>query len=261
MTKNRVWIRISLVFTCLACIIYQAGCVSSLDVKLASSQMTLAIDEYGQNIKKFQTLWITEIEKTQTDLGQALIARAVKLRISELSDSSNEFTTNAWQKKFAKSGMIALSEEIEAAQESARMYVQRLFEYQLDDKPVSTVLAEIDAENAGALRFLADSIESRKPTEASRIRKYADSISARNKMTNDSMISSYAAQILEWRKLKEEIPNNLKNLEQVIDALRITHATVDGWIQTDVKASGEQIGDLVKKHSTVLGLQAGGGGQ
>ena len=41
------------------------GCVSSPEVKQASAAMTVAIDEYDQNIRGFRDLWVGEIEKTQ----------------------------------------------------------------------------------------------------------------------------------------------------------------------------------------------------
>ena len=240
-------------------ITFTLGCASSPDVKVASSQMSQALDEYEHNLLSFRDAWMAEIDKTRVELGNALVARAVKYRIEQLSQESNGFSNATWQKEFKKRGMIALSEEIESTQEAARRYVRRLLDTNLEDKSVSDVLSELNQENKSALLALADMLESNKPAKARRVREYANSLDMRNEIIEDSMVRSYAAQILEWGALKKEIPENLGNLQQVVAALKTTHTTVDNWIQTDVKVSGQQIAEMVETHAKFLGLEGQGG--
>lgn len=228
------------------------GCVTSPEVKMASSQMTQAIAEYEQNIVRFQDNWIAEIDKTLDDLGKALVMRAVKMRIDTIAMHSDNFSNDHWNKQFRQMGMIPLSEEIESTQEAARNYVQKLMKYKLDQAAMEAGIKKanktfVDDAMAG-LQLLKDKI-SEEEFNATR-----EMLESQKTMASDSTIESYGQQILEWRALKQDIPGNLKNLENVIHALKTTHHTVDAWVQTDVKVSGKEVGDLVVKHADMLGF-------
>lgn len=229
------------------------GCVSSPEVKLASSQMTQAIDEYGQNIMRYRDLWVAEIDKTLDDLSRALVVRAVKQRIETLSTQSKNFSNAHWRKQFQQKGMIALSEEIEDTQDAARIYIRKLMKYKVNEAAVQAGIGEFNKRIYDQGIEALEMMENTGVTEIE-IQKARAAINAQKLMLADPIIESYGQQIIEWKALKQEVPLNLKNLENVIQALKTTHQTVDGWIQTDVNASGEQVGQLVVKHAGMLGL-------
>jgi len=235
-----------------AVIIQVMGCVSSPEVKMASSQMTQAINEYEQNLLRFRDLWISEIDKTLEDLGRALVVRAVKKRIETISIESKDFTSEQWRNQFREKGMITLSEEIESTQESARNYVQKLMRYELDQAAMEAGIKEVNK------IIIADAVEGlmllKGKMAEEKFQAEMEKLEAQKTMAPDPIIESYGQQIIEWRALKKEIPGNLKNLENVIKALKTTHQVVDGWIQTDVNFSGEEVGNLMVKHAETLGL-------
>lgn len=237
-----------------------AGCVASPDAKQASATMTVAIDEYSRNIKAFQDLWISQIDKTQDDLGKAIVARTVRLKVTELAGVDGDFN-RAWREKFQKQGLISLSVEIEDAQRQAREFVRRLRNAQLKEN--ETAAAHLDnllRGSANALRQSAEAIRETDPAAARELEEYAAFLASNGgKTIKDPWIRAHSISLLEWGAAKQEIPRNLENLQQVVSALQKTHATVDAWIQTDVTVSGEQIGQLVVDHQRVIGLTNEGG--
>ena len=239
-----------------------AGCFASPDAKQASTTMTAAIDEYSQNIQAFQNLWVAEIEKTQNDLGKAIIARTVRLKVTELSGADGQFSAE-WRTKFQKQGLISLSEEIEGAQNQARAYVSELRQTKLGkDETAMSHLDTMLSQNAGALLTSANAIKASSPQTARELEQFAAFLTSSNGATiQDDFIRAHSLAILSWGAAKQEIPANLANLQNVVKALRTTHATVDAWIQTDVSVSGEQIGQLVVDHQKVLGFADGGAAQ
>lgn len=248
-------------FAALAGIIV-AGCVASPDAKQASTAMTAAIDEYSRNIEVFQNLWIAEIEKTRDDLGKAIVARTVRLKVTELAGADGEFS-DEWRRKFQEQGLISLSEEIEKARNQARAFVRRLRNERLGkDETATARLDTMLKQSADALLVSANAIRNSHPGAARELEEYAEFLKSNGgKTIRDDFIRAHSATILSWGAAKQEIPVNLGNLVRVIQALRTTHQTVDAWIQTDVSVSGDQIAQLVGNHQKMLGLADGGGAQ
>lgn len=231
-----------------------AGCVSSPEVKLASAQMTAALEELDEGLTLFRDLHIAEIEKTRADIGSAIVARAVANKINELSGNLED---DEWQEKFKKQGLIALSKEIEEAQDIARILVNQVSRITLKRDEVAAVkLDELLSKQVKMLRVSAEALrQNKQEREARELEEKAVELEEHAPpLVQDPMIGAYLKAILELGAMKAEVPQNLENLETLVKMLRKTHAVIDEWIMTDVTVSGAQVGQLVVRHAKELGL-------
>jgi hypothetical protein len=108
------------------------GCASPPQAQLASTQLAAVLSELRTATTTFRNAYVAEIDRTQTELERAVVARSVeravvarsvKNRVQELSRSFGE---PEWHDRFRQQGLIALSEEIEQEQDAARRLVDEI---------------------------------------------------------------------------------------------------------------------------------------
>ncbi len=227
-TRRLVWLPF------VAAVLLTIGCVSSPETKLASSQYKTAIDDYARNVEAFEDAWIAELDKAIDDVGEALAARAVTLKVQSLSVDGDGFSEAGERKEFKDDGLIALSRVIENERERIAKFL--------------TVVDKFTAENLDGVRELIRSASFPADEET---RLLADlSLGPAEK---DPVAQGLVDVLMTLRKSRRELPDDLANLKTIVDALRKTHAEVDAWIQTDVTVPGEDVADLVKTWSETMG--------
>ncbi|MFQ6004857.1 MAG: hypothetical protein ACE5OQ_05070 [Woeseia sp.] len=243
--------RVTTLVTCLTLML--SGCVASPEVKLASAEMTNAINEYDKNVSLFEQAWLAEIDRVRSDLAEAIVARAVKRHIDELSGSLDE---PDWQRKFKAHGLVTLSEQIEQARRSAAAMVTIVSRRTPGANQSGDELLQIIAgEQAGGLRASASAIAAADPGAAAELRRRAgelDEAAGAGGLFGDALSDGLAIALLEWNAARAEIPVNLGNLKNLVAVLRETHAVVDAWIMTDVTVSGEEVARLFVRSSALL---------
>lgn len=242
----------------LATALAAGGCASSPDVKMASTRMTQALGELQGSISAFQRLYLSEIEKTRDEIGAAIVARSVRGRIAELSQSFDE---PEWREKFQRHGLIALSEEIEATQDSALRMVRLVASERPEGEETgAAALERIALGQAQNLRTSAEALrQSGLETEAVELERRAAEIEAdAGTLFRDPINQAYFEALLELGASQAEIPQNLAQLKALVRVLQQTHAVVHDWVMTDVSVSGEEVAGLLEKHAATLGLGGGG---
>jgi hypothetical protein len=232
------------------------SCASPPQAQLASTQLTAVLTELRGATRSFRNAYVAEIERTQTELERAVVARSVKNRVQELSRSFGE---PEWHDRFRQQGLIALSEEIEQEQDAARRLVNEVGRIRLRrDELASEGLERLIDRHAEALRASAAQLRAQGVIEA------ADELEARAadfetggaQAIEDELLRAYLEAYLELGALRREVPQNLRQLTTLVEILQETHSVVHEWVMTDVKVSGADIADLLVRHAEVLDLGA-----
>lgn len=234
-----------------------SGCATSQQSKEASAQVTAALTELRGATRSFRDLYVAEIERIRVDYANAAVARAVRLRVQEISAS---FQDSAWLQVFSDSGLITLSREIEEAQDAARGLVAGVSSIQLKtEQSGDSALASLREQQSSALGVSADRIRQLARTHSGtavgrRMEEQAarlDRVAERSREI-DPIMDSYLISILELGGMKADTRTNLRELEDLIEVLRATHSVINDWIATDVTVSGEAVGQLLLKHESEL---------
>jgi hypothetical protein len=236
--------------------IFFVGCASSPEVKLASTKMTAALAELDEGIRLFRNRYIAEIERTRTDIGDAMVARMVRNRIERLSVKLED---PEWRERFRNRGLIDLSREIEDTQDTARALVDVVSAIRLRRGETAALrLNELLSRQAKALRKSAEILrQSNQERAAEELETRAAALEKNTRaLTEDKRIAVYLEAIIELGAMKAEVPQNLKNLETLVKMLRETHAIIDEWVMTDVIVSGAQVGQLLVEHARDFGLDS-----
>jgi len=227
-----------------------AGCVSSPDTRLASSQYTVALDSYAQNVAAFEAAWVAEIDRLIGDLGDALMARAVAGRIRTLSARYDDFTGDSWRQEVAGSGLVTLSAAVDDERDRVRNVLRRISAI---DRPASALPDQAVRHVLDTYRDQTIMAVTNNPVldEAERERLIAEA--GLGPFGNDRVANAIVETIITWQLVRDAVPRDLDNLYTVLSALRTAHASVDRWIQTDVTVPGEDVAALVNAWSAALG--------
>lgn len=240
-----------------ALLISLSACAStSSDVKQASGQLTAALGAMDGAVLDFQSLYLAEIQRTRADLQDAYVARAVRLRARALS---GELDGPAWEAKLRSHGLLAVAEEIEASEAAARGLVGRVAQMTLaEGETAEAALGTLYGGQAAALRTSAAALREKGLTAA------ADQLDARAAqleaerpdLLGDPLAMGTLKALVELNTMARDLPLRLEDLRAAVAYLGATHAVVDGWIQADVRPSGEALGQLFDKHGESLDIKA-----
>lgn len=249
-TKIAWFSRQCLRVTLLIALGFLGACVSSPETKMASTQYTVALDAYAQNVRAFERAWMAEIDALTGDLGSALKSRAVAERIRILSVKYDGFSNEDWEQEVARNGLITLSEAVASERARVEGVLGRLDKIGLGDSQnpnevIAHVLKTYRDETVGVLEIRPDL------TDADRERLIAEA--DMGPFGRDAVSNEMVKMIITWRLARNSIPGDLDNLEAVVSALKMAHASVDKWIQTDVTVPGEDLAALVSSWSDALG--------
>ncbi|MEZ4267468.1 MAG: hypothetical protein R3F39_13905 [Myxococcota bacterium] len=237
-------------------LVVSACATTSSDVKQASGQLTAALSAMDGAVLDFQALYLAEIQQTRTDLQDAYIARAVRLRTRALS---SELDGPAWEAKLRARGLLAVAEEIEASENAARELVGRVATMTLaEGQTAEAALGDLYGGQAAALRTSAAALREKGLTAAADAldARAAQLEAARPDLLGDPLATGYLKALVELSTMARDLPLRLEDLRAAVDYLAATHGVVDGWIQADVKPSGEALGELFDKHGEQLNIKA-----
>lgn len=230
--------------------LYLAGCVTSAETKIASTQYKSAINAYAQDVRAFEDAWLEEIDLLVADFEDALMANVITAKIRNLSAQGEGFAGDEWESAFEKSGLITLSAEIDS--ERDRVHSALRFLYSIDipagDDPeaiIDEVLSDYRNRMIAAIRVRPGWTEEQK--DAFIAEQELGPFGA-NEDANDLV-----SLIIQWRINRRDVDARMKNLHTVVAALKKAHASVDRWIQTDVSAPGDELADLVITWSDQVG--------
>ncbi|MCB9729787.1 MAG: hypothetical protein H6744_15110 [Deltaproteobacteria bacterium] len=250
-------------FVLLCALVLAQGCAStSSDIKQASAELTATLGAVDAAALEFQALYLAEIQRTRADLQDAYVARAVRLRTRALS---GELDGPAWEARLREHGLLAVAEEIEATEASARELVRRVAKVELTgEEPADAALGGLFGAQAAELRKAAAGLR------AAGLAGQADALEARAarleserpELLADSRARSYLLGLVELNTMAARTPARLADLRAAVEYLRTVHEVVDGWIQADVTPSGAALGEVFARRASDAGFTAprlGGG--
>jgi hypothetical protein len=228
------------------------ACASSSKAQLASTQLSAVLSELRAATTTFRTSYVAEIDRTRTELARAFIARSIN---NQIRDLSKHFDEPEWIARFRHTGLIALSEEIEAARKAAQQMIRETDTLTLrEEETGADGLARLAKAQAAALRATAEQLKSQEQTEAAEeLFARADRLEARpQEAIPDDRLRAYLESYIELGAMKREAPRNLRQLVTLVTVLQETHAVVHEWVMTDVKISGAAVAALLTKHAATL---------
>lgn len=226
-------------------LVVSTGCVSTAESKVASASTGAALKSLEQAETTFANLYAAEIDKTIALVGDAVIAKAVKVKISNEAD------------KVAQGNLIALSEEIEATQDA----VSRLVHSLIASPP--TIKGEANSPIADYLRSKARSL--RKTAielqnagfvqEAAELEARADALEAGQPFVSQALDGDLEV-IVRLADAKSKTAQNLKALKTHTKAITAMHEVINEWIMTDATVSGKDLAALLEKNAALFGLDS-----
>jgi len=251
----------------LASVLWMSACSTSPEVKLASTNILATTEELGNAVTAFQDLYLTEIDKTRTEIEKAFVARAVRNSITTLSEG---FDKPEWSDQFRERGLIAVSQAVERAEENSRSLVRNVRDrVPRQGETTEEILSAVGDRQLEKLKVSARALRETGSTEAAAKLEAAIEAKLAERKKNAAVVSSdpimqgYLQALLELAALRKAIPANLADLDAIVNFLHDTHGFVHSALVTDVKLSGKDLGDFVASHAQQLHLAptAGGGVQ
>ena len=250
-----LWPTLSLVLS-----ISLSACSASPEVKLTSANVLATTEELGKAVTTFQDLYLAEIDKTRSEVGKAVVSRAVRQEITALSTHFGE--TN-WTNQFKAKGLIAVSERIEQTEDRARALVREVMQLTPQEaQDPQAALVDFFGKQTASMRASAAELRKNGQTQSA---DYLDSLAqSREQMDShvsiDPRMQSYLKVLVELGAMRREMPKNLERLTQVVTFLENTQRVIHKALMTDVTLSGKDVGDFVVSHANQLGLSAPAGG-
>jgi hypothetical protein len=231
------------------------ACSANPQVKIASTEFTAALGELRTASRDFRSVYTAEIQKTRDDLQNAIVARALRLRVEQISEDLDERDS-----EFASRGLISLAEELAQTEEEYRKLTELVASVTLrrEDRPEGGVERALEAQ-AAAARTTAEQLRGLNPAAAEELENRARELEERRNLDflEDARIGAYIDALLELGAAASEAGANLRQLDALIRVLQETHSVIHAWIMTDVSVSGEQLADLFEEHAEALGLTLG----
>lgn len=225
---------------CLSLVGVATACVSSPEVKQASSELTTIYGSLTGAEGTFRRAFLAEIARTRSDLEAAIVARAVKAKVDQLAEVER------------KGNLIALSGDIEKEQQAMRSFLA-------DVRTVARKQAKANDELTGAdflAGYKAAVIQERMETAAeldkNGLKDAAADLRANAKQFPDAATLEDVQATFELIQTERIVKRNLEDFQVVVRALQEMHATIDQWIVTDVNVSGAQVAELVSRANAVL---------
>jgi hypothetical protein len=221
------------------------GCVADPETKVASSQTAVALSSLGEAEESFKRLYLQELDKTRDLVKRSLVARAVVDKVKELANDLEE-----------KGDLITLSMELEGTDAAVRGLIDEVEDEAMaqdeskekKDKDVREQLGEFVKKKRKAILETAQLLPAENPT-----RKELEAKAGAAELISKKILDQLFV-LMQLKLMRAEAAKGLQDLRDHIANLQAVHTTIDQWIQTDVKASGEDVAKLVDKHAKTLGF-------
>ena len=242
---------------CLVALLVAAlgACSANPQVKIASTEFTGALSELRTASRDFRSVYTGEIQKTRDQIQNAIVARAIRLRVEQISEQLDDRDS-----EFAARGLISLADELAQTEEEYGKLAELVASVTLkrDERPEGGVRRVLDVQVAAARTF-AERLRPLSPAAAEELENRARELEEKKNLDflEDPKIDAYVDALLELGAAAEEAGANLRQLDVLVRVLQETHSVIHGWIMTDVKVSGEQLANLFQEHAGTLGLTPG----
>jgi hypothetical protein len=233
-----------------------ASCAFSPDVKLASVQISDALKDLGTANQTLEQVYLGQIERTRSDIENAVVARSVELKIQALALEVDGPARNAGPRSRS---LILLSREIEAVQTQARSLARLVTLSAPWDRETTApgirgfVDAQVKALRTSALALRSQGLSEEAGILEARADEADQAVDADS--FHDPVLQAYLAALRDLALMTSEATTSLKELDNLVKMLRGTHSVVHRWVMTDVRPSGARIGDLLEEHARLLGLE------
>ena len=225
-------------FYVLVLVLFLSGCVASTEVKQASAQVGVALDQLQNAQVSFRKVYVGELEEVRELAGRAIVADAVVQKVGTLKQQEID------------GDLIEISKAISHERETYRRIVAEVLAVkpkpnETDEDAVIQILAP---KRVAALRASADALEELGLTEsAGELKRKADELDARpSSLEKDQQFTDLVV-LVTLAGTQQDVKTGLKDLEDYIQFLRLIHSGVNEWIVTDVTVKGTDVANLISK--------------
>lgn len=225
-------------FYVLVLVLFLSGCVASTEVKQASAQVGVALDQLQNAQVSFRKVYVGELEEVRELAGRAIVADAVVQKVGTLKQQEID------------GDLIEISKAISHERETYRRIVAEVLAVkpkpnETDEDAVIQILAP---KRVAALRASADALEELGLTEsAGELKRKADELDTRpSSLERDRQFSDLVV-LVTLAGTQQDVKTALKDLEDYIQFLRLIHSGVNEWIVTDVTVKGTDVANLISK--------------
>lgn len=212
-----------------------SGCVTSTEVKQASAQVGVALNQLQQAQVSFRKVYMRELQEVRELAGRAIVADAVVQKVATLKQQEID------------GDLIEISKAITHERETYRKIVNEVLAVKpksdhSDEDAVSRILAP---KRAVALRDSAVALDAAGLTDtANELREKANELDAQpSSLERDHQFLDLVNLVI-LAGAQQDVQTGLQDLEQYIGFLRLIHTGVNEWIATDVTVKGEDIAKL-----------------
>ncbi len=216
---------------------FLTGCAAApTDVKQASTDIDLGLAELTKAQRTFRDRYIQEIRATQDLVVRAFVASAMVRTVESLSDLE------------ASGDLLVLSQTL-TSERDAHTKLAALVRAK---RPKATaeagdVVTSVLTDQAKNLEALAATLDPVDPATAETLRLRAAGLRGDDLPGFDHLVA-----LVQLSQVERAVRDGMADLENTLQFLQLTHATLDDWIQTDVKVSGTEVAKLVQEHESLL---------
>ena len=225
-------------FYVLVLVLFLSGCVASTEVKQASAQVGVALDQLQNAQVSFRKVYVGELEEVRELAGRAIVADAVVQKVGTLKQQEID------------GDLIEISKAISHERETYRRIVAEVLAVkpkpnETDEDAVIQILAP---KRVAALRETAVALEESGLTEsADELKRKADELDARpSSLEKDQQFTDLVV-LVTLAGAQQDVKTGLKDLEDYIQFLRLIHSGVNEWIVTDVTVKGTDVANLISQ--------------
>lgn len=213
--------------------LFFSGFVSATEVKEASSQLGVALEQLQKAQLSFETVYVNELQEVRELAARAIVNDAVVKKVGQLKQLEVD------------GDLIEISEEISSERAAYRQLVDAVLSAQPPDadKSDEDVVVEVLLARVKALRGAADGLEEAGMKDsADELRAEAEALEENPKVFEqfDDMVN-----IVVLASTQNDVSEALKDLQQVTSFLQMIHSTVNEWIVTDSSLKGKDLAQVI----------------
>lgn len=232
-----------------------SGCATDPDTKIASNRAAVALASLGEAEHSFTRLYLQEIDNTRELVKRTMVARAVVDKVNDLAgelEDKGDLLNLSLQIESTEEAIRGLSEEVEnlgvADQQSLAKQALSVETMAGRDgrqdtaQEVRTRLEHFLDQKRQNMMKTAELFPKGHPT-----RRELEAKAGAAELIGQSSLDQLFV-LMQLQAMRAEAQAGLRDLRGHIARLQAVHATIDQWIQMDVKPSGAEIATLMEKH-------------
>ena len=214
-----------------------SGCVATTEVKEASSQVGVALNQLAVSKNSFQDVYLSELQEVRDIAAAAIESQSVVDSVEDLKQQE------------IRGDLIEISRNISSDRKATRQLAAEVMAISVGvDQDTDKVLAEFFKKKIDALRKTAKISEDAGNTVSSQeLRAEADALEKQTNGEDTSNLYKDLNDLLMLSQAEKVVANSLKEFDQYIQFLKLVHTGLDDWISTDVTVNGSNIANLLIK--------------